>query len=50
MLADGKTVKDFRAQLRFIEQGSQTAIGGEATATPDGIISTRLGNAPAGRR
>jgi hypothetical protein len=45
-LADGKTLKDFRAQLRFTEQGAQTAIGGAATATPDGIISTRLGNAP----
>jgi hypothetical protein len=45
-LADGKTVKDFRAQLRFTEQGAQTAVGGEATATPEGIISTRLGNAP----
>ena len=46
VLADGKTVKDLRAQLRFTEQGTQTEIGGEATATPDGIISTRLGNAP----
>jgi hypothetical protein len=46
VLADGKTLKDFRAHLRFTEQGTQTAIGGEGTATPDGIISTRLGNAP----
>lgn len=46
VLADGKTLKDLRAQLRFTEQGAQTAIGGVATATPDGIISTRLGNAP----
>jgi hypothetical protein len=44
--ADGKTLKDLRAQLRFTEQGTQTAIGGEGTATPYGIISTRLGNAP----
>jgi hypothetical protein len=46
VLADGKTAKDLRAQLHFTEQEEQTAIGGEATATPDGIISTRLGNAP----
>jgi hypothetical protein len=45
VLADGKTVKDFRAHLRFTEEGAQTPVGGEATATPDGIISTRLGNA-----
>jgi hypothetical protein len=46
VLADGKTVKNFRTQLHFTEQGSSTWLGGEATATPDGIISTRLGNAP----
>jgi hypothetical protein len=46
VLADGKTTKDLRAQLHFTEQEAQTAVGGEATATPDGIISTRLGNAP----
>jgi hypothetical protein len=45
VLADGKTVKDFRVQLHSTEQGSSTRLGGEATATPDGFISTRLGNA-----
>jgi hypothetical protein len=46
ILADGKIAKDLRAQLHFTGQGAQAAIGGGATATPDGIISTRLGNAP----
>ncbi|MGA9772842.1 MAG: neuraminidase-like domain-containing protein [Blastocatellia bacterium] len=45
VLADGKTIKDFRAQLHATERGSSARVGGEATATPDGIISTRLGNA-----
>jgi hypothetical protein len=45
VLADGITVEDFRVQLHFIEQGSQTSLGGEAAATPEGIVSTRLGNA-----
>ena len=44
VLADGTTVEDFRAQLHFTEAGSPAAVGGEATSTPEGIISTRLGN------
>jgi Tc toxin complex TcA C-terminal TcB-binding domain/Bacterial Ig domain len=45
ILTDGTTVEDFRAQLHFTEQGSPTPLGSEATSTPKGIISTRLGNA-----
>jgi hypothetical protein len=41
-------VEGFRAQLHFREQGSSTPLGGEATSTPEGIISTRLSSA-AGR-
>jgi hypothetical protein len=37
---DGTTVEDFRVQLHFIEQGSQTPIGGESAATPEGEVST----------
>lgn len=45
--AEGQPFREIRAQLRFTESGSSAPLGGEATASPDGIISTRLGNASA---
>jgi hypothetical protein len=45
VLADGETVNGLQATLSFIPQGSSTVVSGQATATPEGIISTRLGNA-----
>ncbi len=45
LLADGETAEGLQATLSFIPQGSSTAVSGQATATPEGVISTRLGNA-----
>ena len=45
VLDNGATVEGVTAQLHFTTQESSTPLGGEAAATPEGIISTRLGNA-----
>ena len=44
VMVDGATMGNVQVALRFFEQGSQTAVAGLAAATPEGIISTRLGN------
>ena len=44
VMADGTTMENVQVALGFFEQGSQTAVAGWAAATPEGIISTRLGN------
>jgi hypothetical protein len=45
VLDTGATIAGMTAQLRFTTQGSSTPLGGEAAVSPEGIVSTRLGNA-----
>ncbi len=46
ILKDGTSANTVQAQLKFTEQETKNPITGTATPNPDGIISTRLGNAP----